>query len=140
MSRYAGEPSSDRLPNARLDRNLGLNPQGGELAEEAACQQRRGDPGVGKVLREEPQPVLRPLAGGARRQGDGDGLAALAQHRQGPMPPLEPRASMYSPIASETRSPFRASSEIRACSDAGPSPAATNRATSLWSSPMAWDS
>ncbi len=29
-------------------------------------------------------------AGGARRQGDRDGLTALAQHRQGPMPPLHP--------------------------------------------------
>lgn len=27
--------------------------------------------------------------GGARRQGDSSGLAALAQHREGPMPPLQ---------------------------------------------------
>jgi len=35
---------------------------------------------------------------------------------------------MSAPIASETRSPLRASSETSACSDAGPRPAATSRA------------
>jgi NADPH-dependent 2,4-dienoyl-CoA reductase/sulfur reductase-like enzyme len=39
-----------------------------------------------------------------------------------------PSASMSAPIASDTRSPFRASSDIRACSPAGPSPAATRSA------------
>ena len=35
---------------------------------------------------------------------------------------------MSAPVASETRSPLRASSEIRACSAGGPSPAATRSA------------
>ena len=35
---------------------------------------------------------------------------------------------MSAPIASETRRPFRARSEIRACSDAAPRPAATRSA------------
>jgi hypothetical protein len=35
---------------------------------------------------------------------------------------------MSAPVASETRSPLRASSEISACSAAGPSPGATRRA------------
>ncbi len=56
-------------------------------------------------------------------------------------PRSRPSASMFAPVASETRSPLRASSEMRACSIAGPSPAATSRApTSLRSRPMAWDS
>ncbi len=37
---------------------------------------------------------------------------------------------MSAPVASETRSPFRASSEISACSGGGPSPAATSSAPS----------
>jgi hypothetical protein len=43
-------------------------------------------------------------------------------------PRSRPRCSMSAPVASETRSPLRASSEIRACSAAGPIPAATRSA------------
>ena len=56
-------------------------------------------------------------------------------------PRSRPRCSMSAPVASETRSPFRASSEISACSGGEPSPAATSRApSSLRSSAAAWDS
>ena len=41
-----------------------------------------------------------------------------------------PMASMSAPVASETRSPLRASREISACSAGGPSPAATSSAPS----------
>jgi hypothetical protein len=52
-----------------------------------------------------------------------------------------PSASMSAPVASETRSPFKASMEIRACSAGGPSPAATSRAPiSLRSKAVACDS
>ena len=37
---------------------------------------------------------------------------------------------MSAPVASETRSPFRASKEISACSGGGPRPAATSSAPS----------
>jgi hypothetical protein len=48
---------------------------------------------------------------------------------------------MSVPVALDTRSPFKASSEISACSVGGPSPAATSRApSSLRSSVTAWDS
>jgi hypothetical protein len=43
-------------------------------------------------------------------------------------PRSKPSASMFAPIASETRSPLSARSEMSACSAAGPSPAATSRA------------
>jgi hypothetical protein len=43
---------------------------------------------------------------GARCQGDGDDLAALAQNRQGAVSPLETQGSMFAPVASETRRPF----------------------------------
>jgi len=43
-------------------------------------------------------------------------------------------ASILAPVASETRSPFRASSEISACSAGDPSPAATSGAPSSFRS------
>jgi hypothetical protein len=56
-------------------------------------------------------------------------------------PRSRPRCSISAPAASDTRSPFSASSEIRACSDGGPIPAATSRApSSLRSSAAACDS
>ena len=56
-------------------------------------------------------------------------------------PRSTPRPSMLAPVASETRSPFRASREISACSAAAPSPAATRIAPSSFrSSPVACDS
>ena len=56
-------------------------------------------------------------------------------------PRSSPRASMSAVVASDTRSPLSASSEISACSAAGPRPAATSCApSSLRSSPVAWDS
>ena len=52
-----------------------------------------------------------------------------------------PRASMLAPAASDTRSPFKASSEISPCSAGWPSPAATRIApSSLRSSPVACES
>jgi hypothetical protein len=88
-------------------------------------------------------PVARsPMARStARARGDGYGLAALAEDGEGPMPASTPRASMSAPVASETRRPLSASSEIGACSTAGPSPPATSSApTSSRSKPMALDS
>ena len=56
-------------------------------------------------------------------------------------PRSTPRCSMSAPVASDTRRPFRASSEISACSAGGPSPAATSSApSSLRSRPVACDS
>ena len=56
-------------------------------------------------------------------------------------PRSTPRFSMLAPVASETRSPLSASSEISACSPGGPSPAATSSSpSSLRSSPVACDS
>jgi hypothetical protein len=52
--------------------------------------------------------------GGAGRQGDGDDLAAFAQDRERAVPRSSPRSSMSAPMASETRSPLRASRLIRA--------------------------
>jgi hypothetical protein len=52
-----------------------------------------------------------------------------------------PSASMLAPVASETRKPFSASSEMGARSAGCPRPAATSSApSSLRSSPVAWDS
>ena len=65
---------------------------------------------------------------GARRERGGYDLAALAVDHQGPVPALDARAWMSALVASDTRRPFRASSEISACSAAGPSPAATRSA------------
>jgi hypothetical protein len=45
-------------------------------------------------------------------------------------PRSRPRCSISAPVASETRSPLRVSSEMRACSAGGPSPAATRSAPS----------
>jgi hypothetical protein len=48
---------------------------------------------------------------------------------------------MLAPVASDTRSPLSASSEISACSAGRPSPAATSsEPSSLRSSPVACDS
>jgi hypothetical protein len=56
-------------------------------------------------------------------------------------PRSRPRCSISAPVASETRSPFNASSESSACSAGGPSPAATSSApSSLRSSATACDS
>jgi hypothetical protein len=56
-------------------------------------------------------------------------------------PRSRPRCSMSAPVASDTRSPLSASSEMRACSTGGPSPAATRMApSSLRSRAVACDS
>src|SRR5215472_5770269 len=55
-------------------------------------------------------------------------------------PRSTPKASMLAPVASETRSPLRASSETSACSAGAPRPAATSSAPrSLRSRPIACD-
>ena len=78
---------------------------------------------------------------GARRERDDGFLAALAGDRQGAVPALGRQGIEFALVASDTRSPLRASRETRACSAAVPSPAATRRApTSLRSRPVAWDS
>jgi hypothetical protein len=79
--------------------------------------------------------------GGPRRQWDGHDLAALADNRESPVPALQAQVLDVGSGCPETRSPFSASSEISACSDGGPSPAATRSApSSLRSSATAWDS
>jgi hypothetical protein len=80
-------------------------------------------------------------ASGARRKRDGDGLAALAEDGEGPMAALDADGLDVGADRFGYRNPLSASSEIKACSVAGPSPAATRSApTSLRSRPMAWDS
>jgi hypothetical protein len=76
---------------------------------------------------------------GARRKRDRDHLAALIG-TSGRCPRSRPKCSMSVPVASEARRPFRASSEISACSGGGPSPAATRVPSSLRSNAAAWDS
>ena len=74
--------------------------------------------------------------GGAGCERDGNDLAALRVITRVRCPRSTPRASISAPVASETRSPLRASREISACSAGGPSPAATSSApSSLRSSP-----
>jgi hypothetical protein len=71
-------------------------------------------------------------AGGPRGERDGDDLAALTGDGQRAVAAFQAVASISAPVASDTRSPFSASSEISACSAADPRPAATGRApTSL---------
>jgi hypothetical protein len=80
-------------------------------------------------------------SGGARRERDGDQLAALTQHGQGAVPTFQPEVVDVDPSASEMRSPLIANSEINACSAAVPSPAATSSApTSSRSNPTTCDS
>ena len=80
-------------------------------------------------------------AGGARCERDGDDLPPLRVITRVRCPRSRPRCSMSAPVASETRSPLRASRDISACSAGGPSPAATSRApTSLRSRAVACDS
>ena len=65
------------------------------------------------------------------RQRNSDHLAALIKKTvRVRRPRSRTRCSMSAPVASETRSPFNASSEISACSIGGPSPAATSSAPS----------
>ena len=74
--------------------------------------------------------------GGARRSGMMTTLPPLRLITRVRCPCSTPSRSMFAPVASETRSPFRASSEISACSAGRPSPAATSSApSSLRSSP-----
>jgi len=79
--------------------------------------------GHGRQAEESPCP--RELPGGTRDVG-GDDIR---------------RVAVQAAPASQTRSPFSASSEISACSGGGPSPAATSSApSSLRSSATAYDS
>ncbi len=67
-------------------------------------------------------------------------LPTFAHHGQRTWPRSSPRASMSAPIASENVKPFRASSEMRACSAGEPRLAATKSSpTSLRSRPTAWN-
>ena len=66
-------------------------------------------------------------SGSAGCDRDGDNFA-LTGDRQVRCPRSRPRCSMSAPVASDTRRPFSASSEISACSGGGPSPAATSMA------------
>ena len=79
--------------------------------------------------------------GGARGERDGDDLAPLRVITSVRWPRSSPRCSMSAPVASDTRSPLRASREISACLAGGPSPAATSSApSSLRSRAVACDS
>ena len=69
--------------------------------------------------------------GGPRRQRRRHHLAALMRVMvRVRCPRSRPRCSVSAPVASETRSPFSASSEISACPAGGSSPAATRSAPS----------
>jgi hypothetical protein len=77
----------------------------------------------------------------ARRQRDGDDLAALAGDNQGPVPTLEAQGADLGAGCLGHPQPVEASREIRAWSPGGPDPAATSIApSSLRSSPVACDS
>jgi hypothetical protein len=99
------------------------------------------------VVAEEDRP-LDPFAdgqvdssGGARRERDGDDLAALAQHDEGAVAAFDAEGFDVAPSASETRRPLIASREMSAWSRAEASSAATRSApTSLRSRPVACDS
>jgi hypothetical protein len=144
-------------------RNPGVQTDGDERMPQRVWADRLGDPGAAGDAADDPpgavavQPAPiggqedRPFAaitdgqvncpGGARASGMVTTLPPLRVMTSVRWPRSMPSASMSAPIASETRSPFRASSEIRACSVGGPGPAATSRApSSLRSSPVAWDS
>jgi hypothetical protein len=65
---------------------------------------------------------------GGRRERDGDDLAALAGDDQSAVTALGAQGLDAATVASDTRSPLRASSKISACPAVVPSPAATSAA------------
>src|SRR5260221_3284412 len=136
---------------------------GNESVPECVGPYRLGDPGAASHAADDTRgtvPVQPSAIGGeedraftplANRKVDSTG-GARGKGMVTILPPLRvmvsvrwprswPRASVFAPVASETLSPLSASSEISACSAAGPRPAATSRApSSLRSRPVACDS
>jgi len=142
--RGAGHPRTgdERVPQRVWPDGLGDSGTAGHPAHDPRGAVPVQLPSIGC---EEDRPI-QPLTDGQvdrpsrpRRERDGDDLAALALPPR--CPRSMPRASMLAPVASETRSPLSASSEISACSPGEPSPAATSRApSSLRSSAVACES
>ena len=108
----------------------------------APCRSSRRPSAARKIGPSERWPTARSIARAVRgASGIVTTLPPLRVITNVRCPRSTPRASIFAPVASETRSPFRASSEISACSAGAPSPAATSSApSSLRSSPVACDS
>ena len=115
--------------------------------EDRGTEEGAGDPAddPGRAVPVQPPPVRceedRPFGALASRQIDRPGGAGRASEMAATLPPLRaitrvrwprssPRCPMSAPVASDTRRPFSASSEIRASSAGGPRPAATRMAPS----------
>jgi hypothetical protein len=133
-------------------RDPGIERSGYERVPERAGRDRLADPGAAGDLADDPPgavpvqppPVMgqehRPVCalggdqvdrpGGARRQRDGDHLAALAGDGQRPVPAFQAEVLDVGAGGLGDPQPFSASSEISACSSGGPSPAATSSAPS----------
>ena len=123
------------------------------LADAGAAGDPADDPGGAVPV--QPPPIRARKTGPSGRSPIARSIARAVRGASGmvtTLPPLPvmvsvrwprsmPSASMFAPVASNTRSPLRASSEISACSAVVPSPAATSSApSSLRSRPVAWDS
>jgi hypothetical protein len=108
----------------------------------APCRSSRRPSPVRKMGPSQRSPVARSIARAVRgASGMVTTLPPLRVIIRVRYPRSGPRCSMSAPVASETHSPFRASSEISGCSGGGPSPAATSSApSSLRSRAVAWDS
>ena len=108
----------------------------------APCRSSRRPSAVRKTGPSLRSPTARSIARAVRRaSGMVTTLPPLRVMTSVRWPRSTPSASMLAPVASETRKPFSASSEMRACSPGSPRPAATSSApSSLRSSPVAWDS
>jgi hypothetical protein len=91
----------------------------------AACRSSRRPSGARKTGPWHRSPMARSIARADRgASGIVTTLPPLRVMTRVRCPRSRPRASISAPVASETRSPLRASREISACSPGGPSPAA----------------
>lgn len=130
-------------------RDLGIETGGDKRVAQRVRLDRLGDPGPAAHPPDDPPGIVpvqpAPIGGqedrpaGALTNDRSPRRCAARAGRVTTFPPFRvttsvrwprsmPRTSISAPVASETRSPFRASSEISACSAGGPSPAATRRA------------
>ena len=89
----------------------------GYLADDRAapCQSHRRPSGARKMGPSQRSPMARSIARAVRGgSGHGGDLAALAGDHQGSVPALYPQGRDLRPVASDTRSPLRASRQISA--------------------------
>jgi len=109
-------------------RNPGIERRSDKCVPERVRADRFGDPGAARHLADDPHGAVPVQAapvsgeedgavaafaggqvdcpGGARRERDGDNLAALRVIVSVRWPRSRPRCSMSAPVASETRSPY----------------------------------